>query len=330
MQLRHKLFYFVLYLKQTKHLSTIQQNQYPILNTTQKIKVTFSLVTTKYFMMNQLNLFPKAEAEKNQKQTKNRIDIYRSVYREITWQQLVRRLLIAIKVPLIAAKHQLITTAKSSIKNYLSGHPFPWFRLALVVLFLYAFFQKDLQFNINLGGPNTLSEESTAAASKLMVGGFSQKVKHTTPKPTAVALNDDAVKNYINRFKKVAVVEMNKFDIPASIKMGQALLASHAGTNSLASQYNNHFAITCIEGANCESFQVGTQSAMIRTYQSAWESWRNHSQLLSTEKYAPLKAYKKNYKKWAKGLERAGFSQANDYSKQLIQVIEKYQLHRLD
>lgn len=285
-------------------------------------------------MMNQLNLFPKAEAKKEQEKTKNntknRIDIYRSVYREITWQQLLIKLVVAIKVPLIAAKHHLLTTTKNTIKSYFSGRPFPWFRLALVLLFLYAFFQKDLQFNINLGGPNTLSEEAIDASSKLMVGGFPQTVKHFTPKPSAVTLNDEAVKTYINRFKKVAVVEMNKFDIPASIKMGQAILASHAGTNSLAKQYNNHFAITCLEGANCESFQVGAQSAMIRTYQSAWESWRNHSQLLSTEKYAPLKAYKKNYKKWAKGLERAGFSQANDYSKQLIQVIEKYQLYQLD
>ncbi len=284
--------------------------------------------------MNQLNLFPETETKAQQERatntTKNRIDIYRKVYREITWQQLLTKLLIAIKVPFIAAKHQFMTKVKSSIKNYLNTHPFPWFRLALVLLFLYAFFQKDLQFNINLGGANTLSEEAIDASSKLMVGGLPQTVKQVAPKLPAINLNDVAVKTYINRFKKVAVVEMNKFDIPASIKMGQALLASDAGTNSLANQYNNHFAITCLEGVNCENFKIGNQSAMVRTYQSAWESWRNHSQLLSTSKYAPLKAYKKNYKKWAIGLEQAGFSQANNYSKQLIQVIEKYQLHQLD
>jgi len=284
--------------------------------------------------MNQLNLFPKTENPKEQEKasntTKNRIDIYRRVYREITWQQLLMKLLVAIKVPFISAKHQIITNAKSSIKNYLATRPFPWFRVALVVLFLYAFFQKDLQFNINLGGADSISEETTDTSSKLMVGGFSQTVNHTTPTITTVTLEDAAVKAYINRFKKVAVVEMNKFGIPASIKMGQALLASHAGTNSLANQYHNHFAITCVEGANCENFQVGNQSAMIKTYQSAWESWRNHSQLLSTPKYAPLKAYKKNYKKWANGLEEVGFSQASNYSKQLIQIIEKYQLYQLD
>jgi len=284
--------------------------------------------------MNQLNLFPKREAKKEQEKTtnttKNRIDIYRRVYREITWQQLLMKLFVAIKVPFIAAKHQFMTKAKSNIKNYFKTRPFPWFRLALVLLFLYAFFQKDLQFNINLGGSDSLSEETIDRSSKLMVGGFPKTIKHTTPTTTRVILEDAAVKGYINRFKKVAVVEMNKFDIPASIKMGQALLASHAGTNSLANQYNNHFAITCIEGANCENFQVGNQSAMIKSYQSAWESWRNHSELLSTSKYAPLKAYKKNYKKWANGLEEVGFSQASNYSEQLIQVIEKYELHQLD
>ena len=283
--------------------------------------------------MNQLNLFPKTETKKEQEKTinnnSNRIDIYRRIYREITWQQLLMKIFVALKVPFIAAKHQLITSVKSTVKDYLSTRPFPWFRVALVCLFLYAFFQKDLQFNINLGAPNILSEEETHSGSKLMVGNFAQEAKYTTPKST-INLSDDAVKNYIARFKKVAVIEMDKFDIPASIKMGQALLASHAGTNSLANQYNNHFAITCKEGIYCENFQVGNTSAMVRTYQSAWESWRNHSQLLSNSTYAHLKIYKKNYKKWAKGLEVAGFSQANNYSEQLIQVIEKYQLYQLD
>ena len=286
--------------------------------------------------MNQLNLFPETKTKKGQQekidQTHNRIDIYRRIYKEITWQQLLLKILAALKVPFVAAKHQLMTRAKSSIKNYLSGRPFPWFRVALVLLFVYAFFQKDLQFNINLGAPNILSEETTTSASKLMVGGFPQAVKHTATnnKSNITHLDDKAVEGYINRFKRVAIVEMDKFDIPASIKMGQALLASHAGTNSLASQYNNHFAITCKDGVNCENFQIGNQSAMVKSYQSAWESWRNHSQLLSTSKYAPLKEYKKNYKKWATGLEAAGFSQANNYSEQLIQVIEKYQLYQLD
>ncbi len=287
--------------------------------------------------MNQLNLFPKTETKKRQtkntNQTNNRIDIYRRVYKEITWQQLLLKILVALKVPFVAAKHQLITTIKSNVKGYLNGgRPFPWFRFALVLLFIYAFFQKDLQFNINLGAPSILSEETTTSASKLMVGGFPQTVKYTTPKSSSAIthLNDQSVETYINRFKRVAIVEMDKFNIPASIKMGQALLASHAGTNSLAHQYNNHFAITCTDGPNCESFQVGDQSAMIKTYQSAWESWRNHSQLLSTPKYAPLKTYKKNYKKWAEGLETAEFSQANNYSQQLIEVIEKYQLYQLD
>lgn len=321
------MFYFVMCLKQNYIFSKS-------FNATQKIKSAFCLVTTKYFRMNQLNLFPEAETKKEKETTNttatNRIDIYRRVYKEITWQQLVKKLLIALKVPFIAAKHHIITNVKSGVKNYLNTHPFPWFRLALVLLFLYAFFQKDLQFNINLGGANTLSEEKINPSSKLMVSGIPRVVKHTAPENITLNLNDKSVEAYINRFKRVAIVEMDKFDIPASIKMGQALLASHAGTNSLAKQYNNHFAITCIDGADCESFQVGNQSAMIKKYGSAWESWRNHSQLLSTPKYTTLKNYKKNYKKWASGLEAAGFSQTNNYGEQLIQVIEKYQLYQLD
>lgn len=281
--------------------------------------------------MNQLNLFPKEATKVTQKRnketTKNRIDIYRKKYRQISWQQLLWKLFIAIRVPLIAAKHQLITSAK----NYYNTKPFPWFRVALVLLFIYAFFKKDMEFNVNMGAPPAiLSEEGQHSNSKLTMGSFAQATNYTAENRSVVNLKEADVEAYIKRFTKVALVEMNKFQIPASIKMGQAILASHAGKNALAQQYNNHFATTCKGGANCQDFQAGNQAAMVSTYQSAWESWRSHSQLLSGTSYAHLKEYGKQYKKWAKGLEQAGYGNANNYSLQLIKVIETYQLYKLD
>lgn len=280
--------------------------------------------------MNQLNLFPQEKTNTTKKTSpkKNILDAYRKQYAEINWQHLVWKILVALRVPLTSAKHQLITSGKA----FLNIKPFPWFRVALVLLFAYVFFKKDLQFNINMGGDSgILSEEkSKTPPSKLTMGGFAQTANYTKEKTNTIHLNDSDVAAYIKRFRKVAIVEMNKFGIPASIKMGQAILASHAGKNSLAQQFNNHFALTCNEGTNCENFQVGNQTAMIKTYQSAWESWRNHSQLLSSDSYAHLKSHNKQYKKWAKGLEKAGYGNANNYSHQLIQVIERYDLMQLD
>ncbi len=281
--------------------------------------------------MNQLNLFPKvAIKEKETKsQTKNKfsLDTYKKMYAEISWKQLLLKMLTALRVPFIAAKHQVLI----SIKNYWKTKPFPWFRLALVLLFVYVFFQKDMRFNINLGAPPAiLSEEENSASSKLTMGNFAQTTNYSTKKTGMVELKAVDVEAYIRRFRKVALVEMDKFGIPASIKMGQAILASHAGKNSLAQQYNNHFATTCNGGANCQNIQIGSQSAMVNTYQSAWESWRNHSQLLSTPTYEHLKTHNKNYKKWAQGLVAAGYGNTNNYSQQLIQIIETYQLYKLD
>lgn len=281
--------------------------------------------------MNQLNLFPKVKVKetKSKSQTKNtyNLNAYKKMYAEISWKQLLLRILVALRVPFIAAKHQFLTY----IKNYWRTRPFPWFRVALALLFVYVFFQKDMRFNINMGAPPAiLSQEEKGASSKLTMGNFAQNTSYSAKKAGKVQLNEVDVEAYIKRFTKVALVEMNKFGVPASIKMGQAILASHAGKNSLAQQYNNHFATTCNSGENCQNIRIGNQTAMVNTYQSAWESWRSHSQLLSSPTYAHLKEYNKNYKKWAKGLESAGYGNANNYSQQLIQVIETYQLYKLD
>jgi len=281
--------------------------------------------------MNQLNLFPKVEIKetksKSQRDNTYSLNTYKKMYAEISWKQLLLKILVALRVPLISAKHQFLTY----IKNYWRTRPFPWFRVALALLFVYVFFQKDMRFNINMGTPPAiLSQEENGASSKLTMGGFATNASYSAKKVGKVQLNEVDVEAYIKRFTKVALVEMNKFGVPASIKMGQAILASHAGKNSLALQYNNHFATTCNGGENCQDLRIGNQTAKINTYQSAWESWRSHSQLLSASTYAHLKAYNKNYKKWAQGLEDAGYGNATNYSQQLIQVIETYQLYKLD
>ena len=108
-------------------------------------------------------------------------------------------------------------------------------------------------------------------------------------------------------------MEMQQFGVPASIKMAQALLESQAGTINEATVSNNHF------GAPLRNTPVAT----------AWESWRAHSLLLQNE-HPELFKYGNNYKRWAKALEKIGYNQSKNYSEQLIQLIEQYQLQKLD
>lgn len=139
---------------------------------------------------------------------------------------------------------------------------------------------------------------------------------------------------YINRFKGVAVAEMRKFGVPASISIAQGLIESRAGTSKLALAGNNHFGIKCFskrcKKGHCLNFTDDTHKDFFRKFSNAWESWRAHSQMISTGRYAKLKKYGHDYKKWAYGLKSVGYATDRTYAEKLIGVIQKYQLYKLD
>ncbi|MCH2046825.1 MAG: glucosaminidase domain-containing protein, partial [Saprospiraceae bacterium] len=141
-------------------------------------------------------------------------------------------------------------------------------------------------------------------------------------------------KSYIRRFHKLAISEMKKFGVPASIKMAQALLESSSGNSKLALQNNNHFGIKCFskncKPGHCTNLHDDHHKDFFRKYDNAWHSWRAHSRLLSSDKYNSLKSLGKDYKKWAKHLKVKGYATDPAYPEKLINLIEKYQLNLLD
>ena len=151
------------------------------------------------------------------------------------------------------------------------------------------------------------------------VSGFSQNI---TPE------------EYIERYKDVAITEMNLFGIPASITMAQACLESNFGNSMLARKANNHFGIKCHSNWNGKKVYKDDDKKheCFRHYKSAWESFRDHSKFLKNGKrYSFLFDYKiTDYKKWARGLKKAGYATASDYPQKLIGIIEKYKLYELD
>lgn len=147
-------------------------------------------------------------------------------------------------------------------------------------------------------------------------------------------LRDEPSENYIKRFGKIAVQEMHKYGIPASICMAQGLIESRFGSSKLAVNNNNHFGIKCFskkcKKGHCSNFADDHHKDFFRIYGNAWESWRAHSQMLAGGRYGRLKKYGRDYRKWAYGLEQLGYATDRSYAEKLIGVVEKFNLQQLD
>ena len=142
---------------------------------------------------------------------------------------------------------------------------------------------------------------------------------------------DQARQAYIRRFSATAVAEMKAFGIPASITIAQGLLETRAGQSALATKANNHFGIKCFsrncKKGHCTNFTDDTHKDFFIKYPSAWASFRAHSKLLRSGRYAGIHG---DYRDWAIGLKRAGYATAPNYSESLIRLIRLYGLDRLD
>ena len=146
--------------------------------------------------------------------------------------------------------------------------------------------------------------------------------------------NEERTHWYVNTYSKIAINEMNKYNIPASITMAQGILESNAGKGTLALKSNNHFGIKCHKGWNGKKVyhDDDAKGECFRKYKNPEKSYRDHSIFLETrDRYNFLFNYnKKNYVKWAKGLKKAGYATDPKYAEKLISIIERYELWKLD
>ena len=142
------------------------------------------------------------------------------------------------------------------------------------------------------------------------------------------------VNDYILQYKDIAMGNMQKYGIPASIILAQGILESGAGRGDLALEANNHFGIKCHNDWLGESVRHDDDSAQecFRKYKEASESYRDHALfLVGKNRYATLFKYEKDdYKAWAKGLRACGYATDPNYPDKLISYIERYNLHQYD
>ena len=138
---------------------------------------------------------------------------------------------------------------------------------------------------------------------------------------------------YIEQYKDMAIREMKRSGIPASITMAQAMLESDNGNSKLARRAKNHFGIKCGGVWNGKTFHQDddARNECFRKYKDVEESYRDHSDFLQKKRYEKLFDLAiDDYKGWAKGLKKAGYATNPKYPALLIRIIEDNNLQELD
>lgn len=138
---------------------------------------------------------------------------------------------------------------------------------------------------------------------------------------------------YINQYRDLAIEQMLKFKIPASITLAQGLLESGAGYSELATKGNNHFGIKCHGWTGRKTYHDDDEALeCFRAYNNVYESYEDHSLLLSRQpRYRSLFSLDgDDYKGWAHGLKKCGYATSPTYAQKLIGIIELYKLQQYD
>lgn len=283
------------------------------------------------------------------------------ILEQFNFEKLLNQLFHGIKKLFVVLKYMFFAFILKPAQKF----QFPWFKVSFLSLMVLILLKEDLHFTINLpsadakiakydeeapvsknetwfaAGASLVSDHRPATAQKAVAKVPIVKKKRKKKKalnPFAPldtdALDELETKAYIRRFEKIAVTEMHKFGIPASIKMAQGIIESHNGKSRLARKNNNHFGVKCFSKkcvkGHCANFNDDHHKDFFRKYPTNWYSWRSHSELLSNGRYQQLQKYGKDYKKWAMGLKTLGYATDKNYAQKLIKTIEKYQLYVLD
>jgi hypothetical protein len=140
--------------------------------------------------------------------------------------------------------------------------------------------------------------------------------------------------DYTKSYSDLAVSEMRRTGIPASITLAQGMLESDYGRSSLARLGNNHFGIKCHSDWNGQTIRKhdDNRNECFRKYRRPEDSFYDHSDFLkSGSRYSflfdidPL-----DYRAWARGLKRAGYATNPDYANLLIRKIDENKLYNYD
>lgn len=158
----------------------------------------------------------------------------------------------------------------------------------------------------------------------------SRKAKSVSPYGTSSA----AMNTYISTYANLAMSEMLRTGVPASITLAQGIIESDYGRSRLAREANNHFGIKCHNGWKGRKIyhDDDRRNECFRKYREPVESYKDHSDFLVTgSRYRFLfELARDDYRGWARGLKKAGYATNPHYARMLIDMIEENELHVYD
>lgn len=227
-----------------------------------------------------------------------------------------------------------------------------WFKASIICFMLFVLFKKDITFGINFNSPNRPPQQQELQRTSPQSTQHKEEREYFTEKNTSKeekkSLMDrftnfpsfgggkiksgydaDAVNEYLTKYVNTARVESQEFGIPASIILASALIHSEVGNASLMQQGQNYFALPCT--ADWKGEVIWQDNTCYRKYEQASISFRDHSLFFTTGVHAKLRELNRtDYKAWAKAIDKTGYSNQRKLAKQLIKLIEEYDLQQLD
>ena len=158
---------------------------------------------------------------------------------------------------------------------------------------------------------------------------FIGKEKKNTQEGELAKIDSEIKMAYIDRFAHVAQSEQEKFGIPASVILANAMVHSLAGQRKMTVWGNNHFALPCTSDWSGENKSY--DGTCYRAYESAWTSYRDHSFFLRNGPFRSLRNLQsKDVGQWAKLIEKSGYSDLNNVSDLIQETIREYSLEQFD
>jgi hypothetical protein len=154
----------------------------------------------------------------------------------------------------------------------------------------------------------------------------------------AVEAQEQRCEAFVRQFAPVAIAEMRQYGVPASLLLAQALLASNAGETSAAKETNNFFLRACSE-TDCAGIHqalavehLETSYLEVEVYPNLWGSFRDQSLYFreNAPYYELIKTGNVDLKHWTSLLDAAGYAPDPGYGAQLLTLIKRLRLDKLD
>ncbi len=213
-----------------------------------------------------------------------------------------------------------------------------WFKLSLLLLIVLGILKRDFSFSFHFGDVQKIHPKAVSVTEKITEEKNTETTLSLADNFFSLPTSPNALANvssktqiaYLKRYASVVVNERKKCGVSASFILAVALLQSKAGSSECALNSFNQFNLLNNSGWKGETLTEGNLT--FRKYSSVWMSFRDHSLYITSGKFSALKGTDvTDYKAWARKLQQLGYAEdAPLFLKEVLEVIEKYQLQRLD